>query len=86
MEWSHKFTLLSEKPPEGHSLSGGRLTKIQATTRPDYLWPDVCPSMSKKSSRQMEKKTAFNSMKSAREMLETPFGSSSCWVAVGVKV
>ena len=36
-----KFTLLKEKPPEGHMWSGVRLTKIQTTTRPDYVWPEV---------------------------------------------
>ena len=29
-----KFTLWKEKPPNGHTWSGGRLTKIQGTTRP----------------------------------------------------
>ena len=29
------FTLLSEKPPEGHMWSGGGLTKGQATSRPE---------------------------------------------------
>ena len=33
-----KFTVLNEKPVEGHVWSGRRLTKIPATTRPDHLW------------------------------------------------
>ena len=36
-----KFTLLKEKPPKGYMWSGERLTKIQTTTRPD----DVCPEV-----------------------------------------
>ena len=32
-----QFTLLNEKPPDGYMWSGGRLTKRQATSRPDYL-------------------------------------------------
>ena len=34
------------KPPYGNTWSGGRLTKIQATSRPDYLWPEVSSDMS----------------------------------------
>ena len=36
-----KFKLLKEKPPKGYMWSGRRLTKIQATTRPDHIWPEV---------------------------------------------
>ena len=32
-----KFTLLNEKPPKGYMWSGGRLTMIQTTTRPDHV-------------------------------------------------
>ena len=35
------FTLLEEKPPDGYMWSGGRLTKRQATSRPDHLWPEL---------------------------------------------
>ena len=35
------FTLLSEKPPEGFLWSGERLTKRQATSRPDHFWPEL---------------------------------------------
>ena len=34
-----QFTQLSEKPPNGYMWSGERLTKRQATSRPDHLWP-----------------------------------------------
>ena len=36
-----QFTLLSEKPPEGYMWSGVRLTKREATSRPDHLWPEL---------------------------------------------
>ena len=36
-----QFTLLSEKPPEGYMWSEERLTKRQATSRPDHLWPEL---------------------------------------------
>ena len=36
-----KFTPLKEKPPKEYMWSRERLTKIQTTTRPDYVWPEV---------------------------------------------
>ena len=36
-----QFTLLSEKLPQGYMWSGWRLTKRQATSRPDHLWPEL---------------------------------------------
>ena len=42
-----QFTLLDEKPPDGFLWSGERLTKRQATSRPDYLWPELWRGMSK---------------------------------------
>ena len=34
------FTLLDEKPTDGYVWSAERLTKRQATSRPDHLWPE----------------------------------------------
>ena len=42
-----KFTLLKEKPPKGSMWSGERLTKIQTTTRPDHVWPEVWTKLGK---------------------------------------
>ena len=42
-----QFTLLSERPPEGHMWSGERLTKRQATSRSDQSWPELWRGMSK---------------------------------------
>ena len=36
-----QFTPLEEKPPDGKMWSGERLTKRQATSRPDRLWPEL---------------------------------------------
>ena len=36
-----KFTAMKKKPPKGYLWSGERQTQIQATTRPDNLWPEV---------------------------------------------
>ena len=41
-----KVTILNEKPLKGYLWSGGRLAKIHATTRPDYLWPEIWSGMS----------------------------------------
>ena len=40
-----KFTFLKVKPPKGYMWSGVRLTKIQTTTRPDHVWPEVWTKM-----------------------------------------
>ena len=42
-----QFTLLEEKPPDGYSWSGERLTRKQLTSRPDHLWPELWKSMGK---------------------------------------
>ena len=42
-----QFTLLDEKPPDGYTWSGGRLTRKQLTSRPDHLWPEFWKSMGK---------------------------------------
>ena len=36
-----QFTLLEEKPPKGYLWSGRRLTKVQTTTRPNKVRPEV---------------------------------------------
>ena len=42
-----QFILLEEKPPEGFMWSGERLTKRQATSRLDHLWPELWDKMGK---------------------------------------
>ena len=51
-----RFTILDEKPPDGYTWCGERLTKKQTTSRPDYLWPDIWKDMSEAAQRK-EKQT-----------------------------
>ena len=44
-----QFSLLKETAPEGYMWSGERLTKRQATSRPDHLWPEIWRGMSRNS-------------------------------------
>ena len=41
-----QFTILNEKPPDGYTWPGRRLTKVQATSRPDHLWPEILSGIS----------------------------------------
>ena len=54
-----QFTLLDEKPPEGHMWSGRRLTKRQVTSRPDHLWPELWRGMSKNAKLKEKHKWAI---------------------------
>ena len=58
-----KFTLLNEKPPKRFLWSGERLTKIQATTRTDYLWREILSSMSKAVQKNDKKEWAIEEPK-----------------------
>ena len=40
---------MKEKPPDGYTWPGRRLTKQPATSRPEHLWPEIWRSMSKNS-------------------------------------
>ena len=48
--------ILSEKPPDGSLWSGERLTKRQATSRPDHLWPELWDEIGKKCPAEGEAK------------------------------
>ena len=73
-------TLSSEKPPEGHMWAGGRLTKWQATSRPDHSWPELWRGMSKnaklseKQKRAKEKTEDRSSWKITRNLFHRPWG------------
>ena len=41
-----RFILLNERPPDGYTWSGERLTREQTTSRPDDVWPDMWKQMS----------------------------------------
>ena len=61
-----QFTPLSEKPPEGYMWSGGTLTKRQATSRPDHLWPELWRGMARNAKLREKHKWAIEKTK-ARE-------------------
>ena len=58
-----RFTILDEKPPNGFSWSGERLTKKQTTSRPDYLWPEMWNDMSEAAQRKEQQKWAIEKPK-----------------------
>ena len=37
----HTIYFIGKKPPDRDMWSGERLTKRQATSRPDHLWPEI---------------------------------------------
>ena len=68
-----KFTLLNEKPPEGFLWSGERLTKIQATTRPEYVWPQIWIGMSKAAQKKEERAIEKPKLENARKLRDIYF-------------
>ena len=58
-----KFTPLNERPPEGYMRSGERLTKIQATTRLDYVRREIWSSVSKAAQRKEKQQWAIEKPK-----------------------
>ena len=57
-----KFTLLKEKTPKGKMWSG-RLTKIQATTRPENVWPEVWTKIGKAAQKREKQEWAIEKPK-----------------------
>ena len=49
-----KFTRVKETPPKGYMWSGGGLTKIQTTTRPDHIWPEVWTRIGQTAQRKIK--------------------------------
>ena len=64
-----KFTLLKENLQRDTSCPGGRLTKIQATARPEKVWPEVWTKIGKKPLRREQSKNGQTSSQSST-MLE----------------
>ena len=54
-----RFTIISEKPRDGYTWSGKRLTRKQTTSRPDTLWPEMWKHMSDASKRKEKQKWAI---------------------------
>ena len=55
--------LLEEKPPDGYVWSGERLTKRQATSRPDHLWPELWRGMARNAKLREKHKWAIEKPK-----------------------
>ena len=58
-----RFTTLSEKPPDGYTWFGERLTRKQTTSRPDTLWPGMWKHTSDASKRKEKQKWAIEKPK-----------------------
>ena len=58
-----RFIVLNEKPPDGYTWSGKRLTKKPSTSRPDNVWPDMRKHMSDASKRKEKQKWAIEKPK-----------------------
>ena len=59
-----QFTLLEEKPPDGYMWSGGRLTKREARSRPDHLWPHLCSGMARNANLREKHRWAIENQSS----------------------
>ena len=58
-----RFALLNETPPKGYMWSGRRLTKNQATSRPDNIWPDAWTRIGKAAQRREKQEWAIEKLK-----------------------
>ena len=58
-----QFTLLDEKPPDGYMWSRGRLTKRQATSRPDHLWSELWTKLARNAKLREKQKWAIEKPK-----------------------
>ena len=58
-----RFTVLNEKPPDGQTWSGRRLTRKQTTSRPDTLWPEIWKHMSDAAKSKAKQKWAIEKPK-----------------------
>ena len=67
-----QFTPLDEKLPDRYMWSGERLTKRQATSRPDHFWPDVWTKLARNSKLREKQKWAIEKPKlyNARRLRE----------------
>ena len=70
-----QFTVLDEKLPDGNMWSGERLTKRQATSRPDHLWPELWIKLERNAKLKERQKWAIEKTKldNARKMTRNLF-------------
>ena len=55
--------LLDERPPDGKTWSGKRLTRKQTTSRPDSVWPDMWKHLSDASKKKAKQRWAVEKPK-----------------------
>ena len=58
-----RFILLNERPLDGYTWSGRRLTSKQTTSRPDNEWPGMWKHMSDAAKRREKQKSAVEKPK-----------------------
>ena len=58
-----RFILLNERPPDGYTWSGRRLTRKQTTSCPDCVWPDMWKHMSDAAKKKAKQKWAIEKPK-----------------------
>ena len=65
-----RFVLPKERPPEGYTWSGVRLTSKKTTSRPDNVWPDMRTHMSDVAKKKAKQKWAIEKpqLDNAREL------------------
>ena len=54
-----RFIVLNEKPLDGKTWSGVRLTRKQTTSRPDNVWPEMWKHMSDASKRKEKQNMCY---------------------------
>ena len=62
---STRFTISSEKPPDGYTWPG-RLTRKETTSRPDKFWPEMWKHMSEASKRKEKQKMDYRETKARK--------------------
>ena len=78
-----RFTILDEKPLDGPTWFGGRLTRKQTTSRPDSLWPEIWKDMSQALKRREMQKWAFENLKLDASSNENTWCSSGSGQVMG---
>ena len=58
-----RFLLMNERPLDGFSWSGDRLTRKHTTSRPDNVWPDMWKHMSEGTESKTKQKWAIEKPK-----------------------
>ena len=67
---STRCTVLKNTPPEGHMWAGDRLTRIQTTSRPDEICPEIWSNMYQREARRQwdAEKSKLDAARRSREI------------------